>query len=110
MHLDLWSPGITTDATGKPGYLLNSICDLTQFVVSSITFNTEATVLARLFMEDVVLSFGMVAFVVVDADSRFRSVFEEVCTILKSDTADEAQFIPKHSFELIQWIHINIYF
>ena len=59
------------------------MCDLTQFVVSSVTFDTKATVLAKLFMEDVILSFGMVAVVVVDADSRFRGVFEEVCTILK---------------------------
>jgi hypothetical protein len=83
MHLDLWSPGLTVDGNGKAGYLLNSMCDLTQFVVSSVTFDTKATVLAKLFMEDVILSFGMVAVVVVDADSRFRGVFEEVCTILK---------------------------
>ena len=65
---------ISGHATRKPGYLLNSMCDLTQFVVSSITFETKATVLTRLFvMEDVVLSFDMVAVVVVvDADSRFR--------------------------------------
>ena len=34
-------------------------------------------------MESVVLSFGMVAVVVVDADSKFRGVFEELCKILK---------------------------
>ena len=34
-------------------------------------------------MEDVALSFGMTAVVVVDADSKFRSIFEEMYTALK---------------------------
>lgn len=34
-------------------------------------------------MEQVVLNFGMVAIVVVDADSRFLSKFEAMCKILK---------------------------
>ena len=34
-------------------------------------------------MEEVVLSFGMVAVVVVDSDSRLRSAFEEMCKCLK---------------------------
>ena len=51
--------------------LMNAMCDLTQFVVSSIIENPTAESLAQLFMEDVVLTFGMVAVVVVDADSKF---------------------------------------
>ena len=59
------------------------MCDLTQFVVSSLVTNPTASSLAILFMENVVLSFGMVAVVVVDADSKFKGVFEELCDILK---------------------------
>ena len=35
------------------------------------------------FMENIVLSFGMVAVVVVDADSKFLNVFKSMCEILK---------------------------
>ena len=34
-------------------------------------------------MEQVILTFGMVAVVVVDTDSRFRSTFEAMCKLLK---------------------------
>ena len=34
-------------------------------------------------MEQVILTFGMVSVVVVDADSRFRSTFEVMCKLLK---------------------------
>lgn len=72
MHVDIWAPGNTPDAEGNPNYLFNSMCDLTQFVISSsITSSTKAKVLAKVFMEDVILSFGMVG------------VFEQLCTILK---------------------------
>ena len=81
MHVDLWSPG-STIIKGKKGYLMNSLCDLTQFVVSSVTFDTTASFLAKTFMEDVVLTFGMCAVIVVDAASTFKGVFEEMCDIL----------------------------
>ena len=34
-------------------------------------------------MEEVVLSFGMVTVLVVDADSGFRGAFEEICNCLQ---------------------------
>ena len=74
MHLDLWS---------QPGYLINAMCDLNQFVVSTVTYDVRSHVLAKIFMEEVILSFCMVPVVVVDADSRFLSAFEEACKILK---------------------------
>ena len=84
MHVDLWAPGkIVNKQTGKTQMLLNSMCDLTQFVVSSITENPTAESLAQIFMEDVVLTFGMVAVVVVDADSKFLREFEQMCIALK---------------------------
>ena len=59
------------------------MCDLTQFIISSIAKSTTAESLATLFMEEVVLSFGMVAILVVDADSRFLGAFEAMCKILR---------------------------
>ena len=51
MHVDLWSPGTTT-VQGKKGYLLNCVCDLTQFVVSSVTVDITAHHLAKVFIEN----------------------------------------------------------
>ena len=83
MHLDLWHPGKTATYTSKHGMLLNCMCDMSQFVVSIIADNASASHLAKLYMENVILTFGMCAIVVVDADNSFRGVFEEMCTILK---------------------------
>jgi len=84
MHMDLWAPGkIVSAASSKTQMLLNAMCNLTQFVISSVVENLTAEVLAQALMEDVVLTFGMVAVVVVDADSKFLHVFEEMCTELK---------------------------
>ena len=62
--------------------LMNVMCDLTQFVISSIAANPTAESLAQTFMEDVVLTFSMVAVVVVDADSKFLKEFEQMCKAL----------------------------
>jgi hypothetical protein len=59
------------------------MCDLSTFVVSSITNDTKAETLARVFIEQVVLTFGTCAVIVVDADSSFRGTFEAMCSILK---------------------------
>ena len=83
MHLDLWQPGKLEDEKQNSIYLFNSMCDLTQFVVSSIIKNPNALDLAKSFMEKVLLSYGMCSVVVVDADSKFRSVFEDMCSKLK---------------------------
>ena len=40
MHMDLWAPGkIVSAASGKTQMLLNAMCDLTQFVISSVVEN-----------------------------------------------------------------------
>ena len=45
--MDLWAPGkITNKTNGKTQMLLNTICDLTQFVVSSVVENPTAEFLA----------------------------------------------------------------
>ena len=59
------------------------MCDLTQFLISSITINTKVESLAKLFMEEVMLSFGMVSVVLLDTDSRFRCVFEAMFKFLQ---------------------------
>lgn len=79
MHVDLWQPGKLTTSSGKNIFLLNCMCDLTQFVVSEITESPNASILAKTFMDHVILTFGICSVIVVDADSKFKDVFKEMC-------------------------------
>ena len=83
MHCDLWSPGQLSSSSSKNIHLLNCMCDLSTFVVSSIASDTTAATLAHIFIEKVLLTFGTCAVIVVDADSSFRGTFEAMCKILK---------------------------
>ncbi len=83
MHVDLWQPGKLTDQNQKSIYLFNCMCDLTQFVISSVIKNPNSVELARIFMDEVLLTFGMCSVIVVDADSKFRSAFEDTCKKLR---------------------------
>ena len=83
MYLDLWSLGGTEDSSGLKIYLLNSMCDLTQFNVSSVANFILAETLEQLFMADVLLTFGMCSIVVIGNGSTFKGVFITMCTKLK---------------------------
>ena len=82
MHVDLWMPGKLVNDHGETLQLMNCMCDLIQFVISILVNEAISETLAKLFMEQVVLSFGMVAVIVVDADSKFLGVFQAMCTAL----------------------------
>ena len=85
IHTDLWIPGnYAIDSKGNTGYLLNSLCELTQFVVSTPTFDITAATLEKLFMEEVLLTFGKCAVFVVDDGKNFKGIFKEMCEHLKS--------------------------
>ena len=47
MHINLWSPGTTETEGGDKIHLMNGMCNLTQFVISSITDNIEVAALAQ---------------------------------------------------------------
>ena len=79
MHVDLYMPGNILDKECYTLQLMNCMCDLTQFIISIIVKEANSMNLGKLFMEQVVLSFGMVAVVVVDADSKFLHSFKEMC-------------------------------
>ena len=61
---------------------MNCICDLTQFVVSIIVADAISEILAKLFIEQAVLSFGMVAVIFVDADKKFLGIIMAMCNAL----------------------------
>ena len=82
MHVDLWDPGTSLSKNSSGHHIINDMCDLTQFVVSTNTPETHSEHLTELFMENVVLSFGMVVIIVIDANSRFKVVFKDMCAAL----------------------------
>ena len=82
MHADLWAPDAALSKNSEDRSLLNDMCYFKQFVVSNITTETHVEHLAKPFMENVVLSFGMVEILTVDANSWFKSVFKNMCASL----------------------------
>ena len=57
MHADIWSPGNSLQGNKSGCHLINTMCYLTQLVISLVTTSTMAELLATLFMEEVVLSY-----------------------------------------------------
>ena len=58
------------------------MCNLMQIVVSTITTETHAEHLMKLFTENVALSFGMVAIIIVETNGWFKSVSKDMYTAL----------------------------
>jgi hypothetical protein len=56
--------------------------DMCQFVVSTALTKVNSSELAQAFMENVLLKFGLCLVVVVDDDSKFMSVFTQMCKAL----------------------------
>ena len=86
MHVDLWMQRKLVDKKGNIIQLMSILCDLTQFSISQITHDATSETLSKFFMENGVLTFGMVAIVIVDADRKFRHLFEEMCASLKTNS------------------------
>ena len=74
--------GLIEDAGRKRGYLMNSICDLTQFIVSSSALDIGAAFLVQLYVSDMVVNFRMCNVVLIDDFSAFKIVFVGLCTSL----------------------------
>ena len=62
--------------------LIIFVCDLAQFVISIIVRDVVSEILVKIFMKQAVLSFGMVAVIFVDADSKFLHIYKEMCATL----------------------------
>ena len=82
MYVDLWIPGKLVTSKVKYVYLMNAMCDLTQFVISSLVYNPTADNLANICIDTAVLTFGMDAVVVEDTDSKFGYLFTAMCNVL----------------------------
>jgi len=75
ISVDIWSPGDTTNFYGKKK-LLNTMCDMTELVIDVAVTITEASYLAQMFMEHILLKFGLCIMVVCDDGNDFRGTFE----------------------------------
>ena len=73
LHVDLWYPGDFIDYTGSH-YLLNYMCDLTQFVVVVPVPGITASIIAKYFMQEVLLKFGLCHLEVMDDGTPFKGV------------------------------------
>ena len=62
---------------------MNAMCDLTQFFVSTPTYNITADNLAKIFKGEVFLIFLMCAVIVIDYVSTFKNIFQQMCEVLK---------------------------
>ena len=60
IHIDIWSAGTVLYKNQERCHLFKAMCDLTQFIIFSITTDNKAESLSKLFMEEVVLSFVIV--------------------------------------------------
>ena len=78
---DIWSPGDVISPTGAK-FLLNCMCDMTQFVCIVVLAHVNAAELAQTFMEDVLLKFGLCLAIEVNNDSKFMGLFEATSKLL----------------------------
>ena len=81
LHVDLWSPGAAVSTDGNT-HVLGAMCNLTGFVILVPTETILSNALAVVFMERVLLQIGFCHVVHVDADNKFKSVFEAMCKSL----------------------------
>ena len=81
LHVDLWSPGAAVSTDGYT-HVLGAMCDLTGFVILVPIKTILSSALAVVFMERVLLQIGFCHVVHVDADNKFKSVFEAMCKSL----------------------------
>jgi hypothetical protein len=82
VHVDLWSAGDVA-GDGNKEYQLNSMCDMTQFVISTPAIGIAAHELSTVFMQEVLLKVGFCVMVAVDDGNNFKVLFKEMCDILK---------------------------
>jgi hypothetical protein len=57
---------------------MNTMCDMTQFVITTPVPDTVAHVLAPIFMQEVLLKVGFCLMVVVDNGITFKGLFVEM--------------------------------
>ena len=82
IFLDMVGP-LLPDAEGNQ-YILTTQCDLTKFVTATPIMDKTTDAVAKAFVENVILNYGVPAQVLTDSGTEFMStVFEKICKLLQ---------------------------
>ena len=81
LHVDLCIPGHFTDSNGNVA-LMNTMCDIYQFVVVVPVPDETSTTLAYYFVQHVLIKFGMCYLIVLYNDTPFKGAFVAMCQSL----------------------------
>ena len=81
ISVDIWKLGDTVN-TDDFICLLNSMCNMSQFVVVVGVNCTESSYIARIFMKNVLLKFGLCSMVMVDTTSESCEFFQKMYPLL----------------------------
>ena len=81
LHVGLWSPGHMADQNGYIS-LMDTMCDMTQFVVVVPVLDDTSATLASHFIQHILLKFGMCHLVVIDDGTPFKGAFVTTCQAL----------------------------
>ena len=82
LYVDFWMPGKFTDSKGNTA-LINSMCDMSQFVVIEPVPDKSSTTLADHFFQHVLMKFCLCYLVVLDDGNLFKGAFVAMCKSLK---------------------------
>ena len=74
LRVALWMTSHHTDENGNMA-LMNSMCDMSQFVVVFHVPDESSTILASYFMQHVLMKFGLCHFVVLDDGTPVKGAF-----------------------------------
>lgn len=91
IYLDLVGPLIPDHEDNK--YILTTQCELTKFITATPIKDKSASVVAKAFVEKVVLSFGVPHTIATDRGTEFMSsVFKNVCELLKIEKMNSTAY------------------
>ena len=82
ISMDIWSPGDTVSPTGAK-HMLKCMCNMSTFVVGVAVKHVSSSELSRVFMEKVLLKFGLCLVVLVNAGTAFMHIFVAIMKVLK---------------------------
>ena len=81
LHVDLWMLGHHTDPSGYMA-LMNTLCDMSQFVDVIPVPNESSTTSAFFFMQHVLMKLGIYHLVVLDDERLFKEASIAMCDVL----------------------------
>jgi hypothetical protein len=64
-------------------HFMNTMCDMTPFVITTLVPDTPVHVIAPIFMQEVLLKVGLCVMIVVDDGSTFKGLSIEMWKIIK---------------------------